>query len=559
MRKYYIDNLNDIDKLKNELINLKYENVGLKNKVNFTFILENELKDAKEKINTLQLKNEQLIKDHNEEIRKYKLDLEKLLIEKDFQQMNYNKRMILFEQKMGVIHHIEMENEVYKNEINDIKEKNKKLEESVKAKIEELDIKNEIKFDELQKKVDKDLKEAKKNILTLNLEHMDINSKLVLFQNHKLLSQIEYQKQEIDSIIKENKELKLRIINLEKEKDINEKVKYKLANKLNNKSMNFFNKPNSGINKDLFNITKDYTININKENKILNNRSIQFDKRDTKKKLNKNNIIKLKKNYLIDNSNPLINENYQSPKRFSKTNIIKYNTEKINKINNFEDNLNKENNLRSISFEQSYKDDKNDNSLSKNKLEENIYLIKRQNQLINEKNYEINSLKFKLDRLKNKISFYKDKYKRIYDFLEESLNNFFTDVELKEKNFSINIENIKKFNFENFSMEEKYGLLILLMDHLLPLILFNFNSNCNIGNNIFTTNINIVDNKFNKRNNFLNDTTLKKAFLGKNNKLQKELYMKNFIFSNGSIPILRKKDFSLDNKFKDDKYKLLIE
>ena len=82
------------------------------------------------------------------------------------------------------------------------------------------------------------------------------------------------------------------------------------------------------------------------------------------------------------------------------------------------------------------------------------------------------------------------------------------------------------------------------MNHLLPLTLYNFKSDYNIGNNIFKTNINIQDKTFNKRIDYINDNTLRKAFIGKNNKLQKELYLKNITFSNGSIPVLRKNDIS---------------
>ena len=97
------------------------------------------------------------------------------------------------------------------------------------------------------------------------------------------------------------------------------------------------------------------------------------------------------------------------------------------------------------------------------------------------------------------------------------------------------------------------------MNHLLPLIIYNFNSNCNIGNEIFSTNINIFNSTFDKRRNYLNDNTLKKAFFKKNNKLQKELFLKDNTFNNGYIPVLKKKNISLDLKIKDDKYKLVVE
>jgi cell division protein FtsB len=465
---------------------------------------------------------------------------------------------------MGMVHHIELENEVYKDEINDIKEKNKKLEDSVKNKIDELEIKNKINFGELKKKVMNDLNEAKRNILTLNMEHMDINGKIILFQNHKLLSQIEYQRQEIDLLRKENKELKFRIFNLEKEVDINEKVKEKLASKLSskiNKSMNLFNKPSTfnRYKQDLFNKTKKFIINnTNKEklieSNILNSSSTQYDNNiDLNLTFNKMKINKIKKYCLKDDegnhSDSNKNDNYilQSPDKSKINNHISFNeihTEKINKIKNSDDIIN-----RKISLTK-----KNENNCIYNNEER-----KKKNKIIREQKYEIENLKLKVDNLKNKFSFYIDKYKGIYDFLDECINNFFSDIEDKNKNFLLRIDDIKRFNFENFTKEEKYSLLVLLVNHLLPLILYNFNSNCNIGNEIFSTNINIFNSTFDKRRNYLNDNTLKKAFFKKNNKLQKELFLKDNTFNNGSIPVLRKKNISLDLKIKDDKYKLVVE
>ena len=480
--------------------------------------------------------------------------------------MNYDKRMILFDQKMGMVHYIEMENEVYKDEINEIKEKNKKLEDSVKTKIEELEIKNKINFGQLKKKVMKDLKDAKKNILTLNLEHMDINGKIILFQNYKLLSQIEYQRQEIELLRKENKDLKFRIINLEKEVDINEKVKEKLASKLSskiNKSMNLFNKT-SNFNKykqDLFNMTKNYIINDKNKEKliesnILNSSSTQYENNDKNTNelnltFNKNKIKinKIKKYCLKDDEGNHSDSNnkyiLQSPNKSKINNHISFNeihTEKINRIKNANDIINK---------------------ISLTKKNENINIYnneerKRKNKVIREQNYEIENLKMKVDNIKNKLSFYIDKYKGIYDFLEECINNFFSDIEDKNKNFLLRIDEIKKFNFENFTKEEKYSILVLLMNHLLPLIIYNFNSNCNIGSDIFSTNINIFNSTFDKRRIYLNDNILKKAFIKKNNKLQKELFLKDNTFNNGSIPVLRKKNVSVDLKIKDDKYKLVV-
>ena len=78
------------------------------------------------------------------------------------------------------------------------------------------------------------------------------------------------------------------------------------------------------------------------------------------------------------------------------------------------------------------------------------------------------------------------------------------------------------------------------MKYLLPIVNLNFNATSNVGEGIFKTNLNIINNKFNQTQNFLNDNYLKRAFVGKNNKLKSNLNPKNLssYFSN-CIPIMK--------------------
>ena len=118
----------------------------------------------------------------------------------------------------------------------------------------------------------------------------------------------------------------------------------------------------------------------------------------------------------------------------------------------------------SINFKSEY--------LTKDLIEDSPHL--KYKQIINRKNYEIENLHLKLDRLKNKISFFINKYKKLYDFLEECLNNFFDEIK-GEKYFNIDYEELIKFDFSKLKEKEKYSVLILLMNRLIPLITFNFN------------------------------------------------------------------------------------
>ena len=588
LRNYYFENTNDINILKEELLELKFENSKLKEKENSTENLRKKLRDANDKINYLETKIEKLIKDHNNEKIKNNTKMRNILLEKDFQELTFNKRSIIYDQKLNKVRDLEMENEVYRDELSALKDKNKKLEESVNIKKKELVLENKMKFNKIKNKVLKDLMDAKKNILTLNSEKKDINANIIILQNKKLLEQIEFQKKEIDKFTKENKELKLKIINLEKGIEINEKVKMKLASKLiykNNKSINLFNKSNlfSKYKKRALTINNKNSINDNNKNDetfmksyILNTTSTNMEQYNNNilnaEKLNKDIIHKINIDSILNNDS---NNNYPSSNctisKIENDKINLLNSEKKHNSNDYQDTLNKEYNLKnnsvehkksiSINREQNFikefitKSDKILNFHTQN----NYYAHRNKNQIIDEKNNEISILKAKIDNLKNKLNFYGNRYKKIYDFLEECLNDFFLDIKEKGKNFSLNIEEIKKCNFENFNREDKYSILVLLMNKLLPFVINNFNSNFNLGDTIFKTNINIHDRNFNKKINYINDNTLRKAFLRKNNKLQKELFIKNNTFSNGSIPVLRNKNISPDHRIKEDKYRLLVD
>ena len=588
LRNYYFENTNDINILKEELLELKFENSKLKEKENSTENLRKKLRDANDKINYLETKIEKLIKDHNNEKIKNNTKMRNILLEKDFQELTFNKRSIIYDQKLNKVRDLEMENEVYRDELSALKDKNKKLEESVNIKKKELVLENKMKFNKIKNKVLKDLMDAKKNILTLNSEKKDINANIIILQNKKLLEQIEFQKKEIDKFTKENKELKLKIINLEKGIEINEKVKMKLASKLiykNNKSINLFNKSNlfSKYKKRALTINNKNSINDNNKNDetfmksyILNTTSTNMEQYNNNilnaEKLNKDVIHKINIDSILNNDS---NNNYPSSNctisKIENDKINLLNSEKKHNSNDYQDTLNKEYNLKnnsvehkksiSINREQNFikefitKSDKILNFHTQN----NYYAHRNKNQIIDEKNNEISILKAKIDNLKNKLNFYGNRYKKIYDFLEECLNDFFLDIKEKGKNFSLNIEEIKKCNFENFNREDKYSILVLLMNKLLPFVINNFNSNFNLGDTIFKTNINIHDRNFNKKINYINDNTLRKAFLRKNNKLQKELFIKNNTFSNGSIPVLRNKNISPDPRIKEDKYRLLVD
>ena len=162
------------------------------------------------------------------------------------------------------------------------------------------------------------------------------------------------------------------------------------------------------------------------------------------------------------------------------------------------------------------------------------------------------------ETLQSKISQYEQKFKGLYNFLEESITNFFNDIKnniINSKTININMENLQKFDFKEFSKEEQYNILILLMNYLLPLIYANFSSN-ESRNNIFTTHLYLIDRKLNKSFNYHSNNKNRKGLVGNNNKLGVELHMNinaknnlentiNLLKRNNSSKIYLKKESKL--------------
>ena len=510
--------------LSKELIKLRTENAELRSRVSLINSYEANYKIAKETINEIRDQTNKIISKKDDEQRKLKLQIEQMEHEKTIEELKNNRNMTLYNQKMSVVHHIEMENNVYRDEVKDLKEKNEKLRLATKEKLESLDIINQLKFSQFKRKMIDSLKEAKNNVSKLNLEYMDLNGKITVLQNHQLLSEIEFQKEQIDNLDKENSILKKKIFDLEKDLAIHKKVEIKLALKAKNNRNN-----DNEINLKTENLSEK---NCKNEDIILNN---------------SNGVTLLP----INDSNNF--------KLINGKNII--NKEKINDIlNNNENKNNKIVSKSSTSYNKRFRYDSNNNIISnsqseRNGSEINFKYIKYDN-LIKNKNNEIE----RLNIINDNLNYYKQQYigknKKLFLFLKESLNIFFIECQetLKNKNIHIDIENIKNFNFESLKNEEKYGILILLMKYLLPLIVINYSSN-NIQENLFKTNVNIIKRylPYNSAEKYLKDAHLKEAFVGK--KIKTNLFTDTNSFQNKGnknfIPILRKTDSLNDSKMKN--------
>lgn len=93
------------------------------------------------------------------------------------------------------------------------------------------DVKNEIKFTNLKKKMKEKIDQIQAKETELNVQYMDVSTKLTLLQNHQLLIQLEYQSQQLDEINAKKEELEKRLFELTKDIEIHKEVELSLAEK----------------------------------------------------------------------------------------------------------------------------------------------------------------------------------------------------------------------------------------------------------------------------------------------------------------------------------------
>ena len=505
------ENPKDVDELLSEIMKLKSENADLKSRINLHESLDKCEKSMTELIHEMREKNNKMMMEKDEEGRKLRLRMDEIEMEKQMADLKNKRNNTIYNQKMSVIHDIELENKIYREEVNDLKKKNEENELNAKTKIEKLDILNQLKFSQFKKRMINNLKEAKNNVSKLNLEYMDLNGKITILQNYQLLSEVEFQKKQYDNLLKENKQLKERIIDLEKELTVIKNVSFKLALKAKNykEKIKVGSSRNNRMNIDLSN----------------NNNEKELVKTIPERNIFSNNIIRA----------------YSNKNNFHTI----YNTNQGNHVD-FPLQLNSDR--------------------GSNKIKELDFRYIKYNKIIRKKNEEIERLKLTNENYKGKLENYTGINKSLFLFLDECLNNFFR--ECKEnylfKNIKININDLKKFNFDNLKKEEKYGLLVLLMKYLFPFVMANYDK-INEKEKIFKTNINITQVKkelqYNSPKKYVNDVCVKKSYGGKNflsnlfvDNISTKNYQNNNIYKNK-----KKKDSPNDSRIKNNKYKSLID
>ena len=372
-----------------QILILKSQLSRLKDDSNNSIRIQNELKKYKDKNEELQKEIEKLnniIIDLKKNYTEEKSKMEQVYLS-EIGQLNAsndnNTRKIEIDYLRSVNKDLIYQVSKLDQEKNDIK---KEKEDTLRQK----EIKNQMKFSKLKNKMMDNVNQTQLKVAELNVQYMDVSTKLTLLQNHQLLIQLEYLQQQLENYTSKNELLEKKIKGFKKDMEIHKEVELSLAEK------------NKKLQKEL--------------DKLKNNKS------DDENIVEKAQLINTEKNGEKNNLNKVMN------------------------------------------------------------LEKKVIDLEKK---LQNKQKEFNCLKDKNDSIEKILKNYEQKYKGLFNFLDNCLEDFINDKGLKQNNISINIDSLKNGDFNSFTQTEKYSVLVILMKYLLPLINnYEINNNNNFLNNV---------------------------------------------------------------------------
>ena len=473
-KKQYITNLEEeIKKLKKDYVHAyELDNIikGNRQKIEQQ---DKEIENLNNKINDIKKKNEE----------------EKKQIEANYQDEIHQLKVVIdtSAQKVEMANQLSNENQELIKEVDNLKTEQKNIIDKHIAENKQRDIKNQIKFSNLKNKMKEKIDQIQAKETELNVQYMDVSTKLTLLQNHQLLIQLEYQSQQLDEVTAKKEALEKKVFELTKDIEIHKEVELSLAEKNkklkneNNKLKNNNNSINLTTNNNSSNINKSLSNGLNSPNdKSPKNLAINITEEDKSS----------------ENNHQVVNTN--SYNNISTTVENNGSSSVINSLSNRMNVLNNNQYTRMLNLEKKVLT-----------LEKKLMNSKKEYNIIKDKNEYIEKI------LRN----YEKKYSGLFKFFEDCLEEFFNDEELaNNQEIFVNIDSIRKCDFSHLNKEEKYTTLIILMKYLMPLMDSSNALNQSQGNNI--NNVNLKFYMANK-NSYADDPDLKRLNLPKKNKYGK--------------------------------------
>lgn len=413
--KSYNDLTFQLDKLQNLVVKLEKENQDLKQTTRRLADSEKKFKEVLSQVDLLEKEKIQL----KEEIFQAEKNCKDLLQQKELEHSSEISRLKfeidMYNEKIKSYHSLErLKDSLLKDSVL-LKKEIILLQENYKEEMRMKERQHDMEFDDLNNDMLARINNTKKNIKQINLEHLDVSTKLTLLQNHQLLIELEYQSQQIQDLIQKKEALERRVFELEKDVEIHKEVENVLADK----------------NKKLSNTLKSIVSNTENAKPFGKSGGVSgsIDMTNNKK------LASSQSNKFIDSKNNTVTG-------MGVKTGFSYNT-----------------NTSSRKFDE--------NNLLQ-RLENKVRKLEKD---LEKKSLENDALRLNYEGISKELKKYSNKSKGIIKVFETELESVIKSGEVQgEKDIYLDLESLHEFKYNELPSKTKYSLLILLIDYLLSVL-----------------------------------------------------------------------------------------
>ena len=344
---------------------------------------------------------------------------------------------------------VEQTNKLFYEQILKLEEIIYNFKEEQKEKDAQKEVDFENRMNEMKKKMLGYIKEGQKSKQYLSKEQLRLNDKLSIIHKNTLLNELDFQSMQLEDLLKQREHLDKIICGMKSDIEVHKKVE-KILTKKNKQYTNMIKVLSTKVeSKEKEKEDEKNKNNNNKEkyeNKHPKNRKFKFWKSN-------DNFIR------ITNKNIIFNE-------YNKRNI---NLESLIKSESSNNDIKKENNNKDKKYRKICSHLSNSN-ISIDDVDNINDIVSLRKELV-QRIKESEDYKSKYECYKTKLDILNNKYGNIMGLFEDVLIKIYEDKNMTNiKNIYINLDDFKSCNFEKLSPEQKYSIVILIINYLLPLI-----------------------------------------------------------------------------------------
>ena len=213
------------------IITLEADNSNLRSACLSSMKSEKDLQEYKSKYEQI-LKDIAALKEEMlEQERKFNLEKKQL---EDIHQGEISRLKLVnesYHQKIETVNQLIIDKQVLSQQVEELTKERDLIVKTNTETMRQKEIKNEIKFTNLKKKMMDNINQTQSKVTELNIQYMDVSTKLTLLQNHQLLIQLEYQSHQIDELTEKKEQLEKKVFELTKDIEIHKEVELSLAEK----------------------------------------------------------------------------------------------------------------------------------------------------------------------------------------------------------------------------------------------------------------------------------------------------------------------------------------